>query len=120
MKDNVYNSYLAGIDILLQIYNSVLCMADDFKPITNCQNYSGGSQKDKAGVAFVSPVELREKKSSGMSKSPQIEAVAGVQKRDDGTMPPNEASHSNFFHCGSNHHWARDCGQLIKTQRQLM
>ena len=72
------------------------------------------------GVDFVSLEEVKEKKNAGMAKSPQSEAVAGVQKKDDGTMPPNEAGQKNCFHCGSNHHWARDCDLLRKTQRQSL
>ena len=34
LKDNVHNSYLAGVDILPQTYNAVLRMADGFKPTT--------------------------------------------------------------------------------------
>ena len=55
-----------------------------------------------------------------MAKSPQSEAVEVVQKKDNGTMPPNKAGHINCFHCGSNHHWACDCDQLIKTQLQTL
>ena len=69
---------------------------------------------------FVSPAEVKEKKSAGMAKSPQSDAVSGIQKKDDGTMPPNKAGHRNFFHCRSNHHWASNCGLLSKTQRQSM
>ena len=95
-------------------------MADGFKPITACQHCIGGAQKDKAGFDFFSPNEVKEKKIAGMAKSPQSEAVAGVQKNDDGTMSPNEAGHINYFYCGSKHNWARDCDQLNKPQRQLM
>ena len=55
-----------------------------------------------------------------MAKLPRSEAVSGVQKKDDGTMPLKEAGHSNCFHCGSNHHWAHDCDQLRKTQRRSL
>ena len=78
LKDNVHNSYLAGVDILPQTYDAVLHMADSFKPTTAHQHYSGGAQKDKAGVAFVSPAEVKENKSAGIAKSPQSEAVVGV------------------------------------------
>ena len=66
-----------------------LCMADVFKLNTARQHYSDGEQKDKAGVDFVSPAEVKEKKSAGMAKSPQSKVLAGVQKKDDGTMSPN-------------------------------
>ena len=89
-------------------------MADGFKPTTARQHYSGGAQKDKAGVASVSLAEVKGKKSAGMAKLLQSEAVAGIQKKYDGNMPPNEAGQSSCFHCGSNHHWARDCDQLSK------
>ena len=118
MKDNVHNSYLAGVNILPHTYDDVLRMVDSFKPTTACQHYSGGAQKDNAGVVFVSTVEVKEKQSAGMAKSPQIKAVVGVQKKDDGTIPLNEVGHRNSFHCGSNHHWACDCDQLSKTQHQ--
>ena len=63
---------------------------------------------------------MKEKKSEVMAKSPQSKAVAGVQKKDDGNIPPNEAGHRNCFRCGSNHHWARNCDQLRKTKSQLL
>ena len=89
LKDYVHNIHLEGVDILPQTYNAVLHMADGFKPTTARQHYSDGEQKDKAGVDFVSPAEVKEKKSAGMAKSPQSKVLAGVQKKDDGTMPPN-------------------------------
>ena len=95
-------------------------MADGFKPTTGLQHNSCRVQKGKVGVAFVGPAEVKEKKSVGMAKSPQNEAIAGVKKKDDGTMLPNKAGNSNYFHCGSKHHWARNCDQLSKTQRQSM
>ena len=70
---------MAGVDILLQTYDAVLCMADGIKSTTNFQHNSCGAQKDKAVVDFVSPVEVKEKKIVGMVKSPQIKAEAGVQ-----------------------------------------
>ena len=63
-------------------------MANGFKPTTDCRHNSGGKKKYKAGVDFVRPVELKEKKSAVMAKSPQSEAVAGVQKKDYRTMLP--------------------------------
>ena len=120
LKDNFHNSYLAGVNILTQMFDAILCMEDGFKRDTTRQHNSYGAHKDKAGMDFVRPAEVKEKKSAGIAKSPQSEAVAGVQKKDNGTMPPNEAGHSNYFHCGSNHHWSRDCDQLSKTQRQLL
>ena len=50
LKDNVHNSYLAGVDIILQSYDAVLHMADGFKLTTVRQHYSGRAQKDKVGV----------------------------------------------------------------------
>ena len=78
LKDNDQNIYLAGVNILLQTYDTVLRMADSFKPTTARQHNSGGAQKDKAGVGFVSPVEVKENKSAGMAKFLSSEAVAGV------------------------------------------
>ena len=86
---------MAGDDILLQTYDSVLRMSDGFKPTTDSQHNIGGDQKDKGGVDFVSPAEVKEKRSAGMTKSPQSKAVVGFQKKEDDTMPPNEAGHSN-------------------------
>ena len=80
-------------------------MAYGFKPTTARPHNIGGAQKDKAGVDFVSTEEVKEKEISGMSKSPQNEAVVGIQKNYYGTMPPNKDGQSNCFHCGSNHHW---------------
>ena len=65
-------------------------------------------------MAFVSPAEVKKKESAGMTKSPQSEAIAGVQKKDDGIMIPNKAGHTNYFNCGSNHHWAHNCDHLRK------
>ena len=79
-KENLHNSYLVGVNILPQTYDAVLCMKDGLKPTTTNQNYSGREQKDKADMAFVIPAEVKENKSVGMAKSPQSEAVAGVQK----------------------------------------
>ena len=61
LKENVKNSYLEGVNILLHTYDSVVHMADGFKTSTTCQHYSGEEQKDKDGMAFVSPAELKEK-----------------------------------------------------------
>ena len=79
-------------------------MADIFQPTTARQHYSGGAHEDKTGLALFGSAEMKEKKITGMAKYPQSKAVAGVQKKDDGTMPLNEAVHRNCFHCGSNHH----------------
>ena len=102
------------------MYDAVLCMADGFKPTTARQHNSGGAQKDKTGVAFFIPAEVKEKKSTGIAKSPQSEVVPGVQKKDDCTISPNKDDHSNCFHCGSNHHWSRDFEHLSKTQCQSL
>ena len=106
LKDNVYNIYLAVFDIVPQTYNAVLHITDGFKPTPDCQHNSGGAQKDKLGVDFVSPAEVKEKRSAGVSKLPQSKAVSGVQKKEYVTMPSNEAGHSNCSHYGSKHHWA--------------
>ena len=55
-----------------------------------------------------------------MAKLPQSEAVAGGQKKEDGTMPQNESGHRNCFHCGSKHHWARYFNHQSKAQRQFL
>ena len=80
LKENVHNSYLIGVSILPQSYGALLRIADGFKPNTARQHYSSRAQKDKAGVDFFSLVEVKEKKSAGMAKSLQSEAVADVQK----------------------------------------
>ena len=95
-------------------------MVEGFKSTTALLHNSGGAQKDKAGVAFVSPEEVKEKRGAGMANSTQSKAVEGVQKNEDGTMTLNEAGHSNCFHCGSKYHWAQDCDQMSKTQRQSL
>ena len=95
-------------------------MAGGFKPTTARQRNSGGAQKDKAGMGFVIPEEVKENRSVVMAKSPQSEAVARFHKNEDGIMPPNKAGHSKWFHCGSKRHWARDCDQLSKTRRQSL
>ena len=53
LKDNVHNSYLAGVDSLPRSYDAVLILADGFEPIAVRQQ--NGGEKEK-GVAFVSPV----------------------------------------------------------------
>ena len=53
------------------MYDDVLCMADGFKPATACQHNSGGAQKDKAGMAFINSLEVKEKKSAEIFKSLQ-------------------------------------------------
>ena len=86
---------MAGVYILLQTYNAILHMADGFKKITDRQHNSGRAQTYKTGVGFVRPEELKEKRTAGMTKSPQSEAVAAVHKKDNGTMLQNEVGHSN-------------------------
>ena len=56
LKDNVHNSYLAGMDSLTGSYDAVLRLADIFKPIAVHQQ--NGGEKEK-GVAFVIPVEVK-------------------------------------------------------------
>ena len=72
-------------------------MADGFKPTTTRQHNSGGAQKDKTGVAFFIPAEVKEKKSTGIAKSPQSEAVACAHKKDDGIMPQTRLATSTVF-----------------------
>ena len=64
LKDNMHNSYLAGVDSLPRSCNAVLRFADGFKPIAVRQKNGGKKEK---GVEFVSPGEAKK----DLAESPQ-------------------------------------------------
>ena len=56
LKDNLHNSYLAGVDSLPRSYDTVLRLAGGFKPIAVRQQNGGKKEK---GVAFASPGKVK-------------------------------------------------------------